>query len=97
MKFANFVSSLLDLAPRDASGNIVLQGATAEQRLNVEELAVFSTIDLMLRRLPCASGAPTGRDAEERRRLVQLQRGAEPEPKRCGIQAPACGPPAALQ
>lgn len=47
MKFANFVSSLLDLAPRDASGNIVLQGATAEQRLNVEELAIFSTIDLI--------------------------------------------------
>ena len=51
MKFANFVSSLLDLAPRDASGNIVLQGATAEQRLNVEELAIFSTID------PIASAA----------------------------------------
>ena len=47
MKFANFISSLLDLAPRDASGNIVLQGATAEQRLNVEELAIFSTIDLI--------------------------------------------------
>lgn len=47
MKFANFVNSLLDLAPRDASGNIVLQGATAEQRLNVEELAIFSTIDLI--------------------------------------------------
>lgn len=47
MRFANFLADLLDIAPRDATGNITLQGATARQKLDVEELAIFSTIDLI--------------------------------------------------
>lgn len=49
MKFANFMRELLDNAPRDEKGNIQLNGAagTAARRLNVEELAIFSVIDLV--------------------------------------------------
>lgn len=50
MRFANFLSDLLDFAKRDDSGNIVLPGGVSESasnRLNVEELALFSVIDLI--------------------------------------------------
>lgn len=50
MRFADFLSDLLDFGKRDAEGNIVLQGGFAESagnQLNVEELALFSVIDLI--------------------------------------------------
>lgn len=50
MRFTDFLSDLLDFAKRDDAGNIVLPGGVAESasnRLNVEELALFSVIDLI--------------------------------------------------
>ena len=50
MRFANFLSDLLDFGKRDAQGNIILPGGVVESagnRLNVEELALFSVIDLI--------------------------------------------------
>lgn len=50
MRFTQFMSDLLDFAKRDSDGNIVLPGGVAESagnRLNVEELALFSAIDLI--------------------------------------------------
>lgn len=50
MRFANFLGELLSAAPRDASGNIQITGShvqSAETRLNIEELALFSVIDLL--------------------------------------------------
>lgn len=50
MRFTEFMSDLLDFAKRDSDGNIVLPGGvaeSAENRLNVEELALFSAIDLI--------------------------------------------------
>lgn len=50
MRFTAFLNDLLDFAKRDAAGNIVLPGGvteSAENRLNVEELALFSVIDLI--------------------------------------------------
>lgn len=50
MRITNFLGELLDFAKRDESGNIVLPGGVstdAAKRLNVEELAIFSTIDLI--------------------------------------------------
>lgn len=51
MRFANFLSDLLDFGKRDAQGNIILTGSeanlSANARLNVEELALFSVIDLI--------------------------------------------------
>ena len=50
MRFTQFLSDLLDFAKRDSDGNIVLPGGVAESagnRLNVEELALFSAIDLI--------------------------------------------------
>lgn len=50
MRFANFLSELLDFAKRDSDGNIILPGGITESasvRLNVEELALFSAIDLI--------------------------------------------------
>lgn len=51
MKFANFLSDFLDFAKRDSDGNVLLTpGGAAESaatRLDVEELALFSVIDLI--------------------------------------------------
>lgn len=50
MRFADFLSDLLDFSKRDEQGNIVLQGGileSASNQLNVEELALFSVIDLI--------------------------------------------------
>lgn len=50
MRFANFLSELLDSAKRDSDGNIILPSGVVESastRLNVEELALFSVIDLI--------------------------------------------------
>lgn len=50
MRFTDFLSDLLDFAKRDDSGNIILPGGVVESagnRLNVEELALFSVIDLI--------------------------------------------------
>lgn len=50
MRFADFLSDLLDFAKRDENGNIVLPGGVSESasnKLNVEELALFSVIDLI--------------------------------------------------
>lgn len=50
MRFTDFLSDLLDFAKRDDAGNIVLPGGVAESagnQLNVEELALFSVIDLI--------------------------------------------------
>ena len=50
MRFTDFLSDLLDFAKRDDAGNIVLPGGVVESasnRLNVEELALFSVIDLI--------------------------------------------------
>lgn len=50
MRFTDFLSDLLDFAKRDDAGNIVLPGGVAESasnRLSVEELALFSVIDLI--------------------------------------------------
>lgn len=50
MRFTDFLSDLLDFAKRDDQGNIVLPGGVAESagnQLNVEELALFSVIDLI--------------------------------------------------
>lgn len=50
MRFADFLSDLLDFGKRDSQGNILIPGgvsASAENRLNVEELALFSVIDLI--------------------------------------------------
>lgn len=49
LRFANFLSEFLDFAKRDESGNIVLPGGVtdAAATLDVEELALFSVIDLI--------------------------------------------------
>lgn len=49
MRFTDFLSDLLDFGKRDAQGNIVLSGGATDavNRLNVEELAMFSVIDLI--------------------------------------------------
>ena len=48
MRFADFLSDLLDFGKRDAQGNIIMSsGLTDSNRLNVEELALFSVIDLI--------------------------------------------------
>lgn len=50
MRFADFLSDLLDFGKRDEKGNIILPGGvseTAGTMLNVEELALFSVIDLI--------------------------------------------------
>lgn len=49
MRFANFLGEMLDIAKRDEAGHIVLPGGvdSAAARLNVEELAIFGTIDLI--------------------------------------------------
>lgn len=51
MRFANFLSDLLDFSKRDEQGNIILTGGGISEhisnRLNVEELALFSVIDLI--------------------------------------------------
>lgn len=50
MRFTDFLNDLLDFAKRDDKGNILLPGGVLESagtRLNVEELALFSVIDLI--------------------------------------------------
>lgn len=51
MKFSNFLADFLGAAPRDSNGNIPLHGTisggSAAQKLNIEELALFSVIDLL--------------------------------------------------
>lgn len=50
LKFSHFLRDILDFAKRDDEGNIVLPGGvvdSVEQRLNVEEIALFSVIDLI--------------------------------------------------
>lgn len=50
MRFSNFLSDLLDFGKRDEQGNILLTGGAlldSGTRLNVEELALFSVIDLI--------------------------------------------------
>lgn len=50
MRFTDFLGDLLDFAKRDEKGNIILPGGindSAKNRLNVEELALFSVIDLI--------------------------------------------------
>lgn len=49
MRFANFLGEMLDFAKRDEAGHIILPGGIddAADQLNVEELAIFSTIDLI--------------------------------------------------
>lgn len=50
MRFTDFLSDLLDFAKRDETGNIILPGGVNDStgsRLNVEELALFSVIDLI--------------------------------------------------
>lgn len=50
MRFADFLSDLLDFGKRDEKGNIILPGGVNDSygdQLNVEELALFSVIDLI--------------------------------------------------
>lgn len=49
MRFSDFLGDLLDFGKRDANGNIVLTESItdSERRLNVEEIALFSVIDLI--------------------------------------------------
>lgn len=50
MRFTDFLSNLLDFSKRDDKGNIILPGGaieSASNQLNVEELALFSVIDLI--------------------------------------------------
>lgn len=50
MRFTDFLSDLLDFGKRDEKGNIVVNGSLekfAAARLNIEELALFSVIDLV--------------------------------------------------
>ena len=50
MRFTDFLSDLLDFAKRDEQGNIMIPGGvneSASNMLNVEELALFSVIDLI--------------------------------------------------
>lgn len=50
MRFTDFLSDLLDFAKRDEQGNIMIPGGVSESAgnmLNVEELALFSVIDLI--------------------------------------------------
>lgn len=50
MKFSNFLAEFLDFAPRNADGSIPITGkiqTAAGMRLDVEELALFSVIDLL--------------------------------------------------
>ena len=50
MRFSDFLADLLDFGERDASGNIVMNKGltrTAAARLNIEEIALFSVIDMV--------------------------------------------------
>lgn len=49
MRFSDFLSDLLDYGKRDANGNITLTGSLSDPSilLNVEEIALFSVIDLI--------------------------------------------------
>lgn len=50
MRFTDFLSDLLDFAKRNEQGNIIIPGGVSESAgnmLNVEELALFSVIDLI--------------------------------------------------
>ncbi len=50
MRFADYLAELIDFGARDANGNIVVDkglAASAKARLDVEEIALFSTIDLI--------------------------------------------------
>ena len=50
MRFADLVSSFFEVAPRDENGNYLISGTpagSAQQRLNIEEFALFSVIDLL--------------------------------------------------
>lgn len=50
MKFADFLADLLDFGQRDKDGNIVVRApfaGSAKAKLDIEELALFSTIDLV--------------------------------------------------
>lgn len=49
MRFTDFLSDLLDYGKRDENGNIVLNSSLEDSktRLNVEEIALFSVIDLI--------------------------------------------------
>lgn len=50
MRISTFVSDFFERAQRDDKGNYIVTAApqgTAEQRLNIEELALFSVIDLI--------------------------------------------------
>lgn len=49
MRFTDFLSDLLDFGKRDANGNIILNGSLSDPSilLNVEEIALFSVIDLV--------------------------------------------------
>lgn len=50
MRISDFLANLLDFGERDKSGNLVLSKTladTAKNRLNIEELALFSTVDLV--------------------------------------------------
>lgn len=50
MRFTDFLADLVDFGERDKDGNIVMKtglSGTAVSRLNVEEIALFSVIDLI--------------------------------------------------
>ena len=50
MRFTDFLADLLDFGERDKDGNIVVKSGltgSAASRLNVEEIALFSVIDLV--------------------------------------------------
>lgn len=50
MRFTDFLTDLLDFGERDANGNIVVKSGltgSAVSRLNIEEIALFSVIDLV--------------------------------------------------
>lgn len=50
MRFTDFLADLVDFGERDKDGNIVMKtglSGTAASRLNVEEIALFSVIDLI--------------------------------------------------
>ena len=50
MRFTDFLADLVDFGKRDESGNILVKDGmqgTAISRLNVEEIALFSVIDLV--------------------------------------------------
>ena len=50
MRFTDFLADLLDFGERDKDGNIVVKSGlsgSAASRLNIEEIALFSVIDLV--------------------------------------------------